>query len=89
MYYVAAFSVCCVAAFASECRYLPGDSCWPTEEEWNSLNASVDGNLIRTVPIASVCHDPQYDEAACAALQTVWQNDKTQWVPPGYTCSAL
>lgn len=64
----------------SSCRYLPGDAEWPGQEEWNQLNASVSGRLIAAIPPGSVCHDPNYDEAACAALQQTWVMPETQYV---------
>ncbi|KAE8381725.1 hypothetical protein BDV26DRAFT_254962 [Aspergillus bertholletiae] len=61
-------------AFAdnSSCHCLPGDSCWPSTSAWASLNTTVGGRLVATVPIGSPCHDPNYDAAACAALQSDW-----------------
>lgn len=56
----------------SACRYLPGDAEWPSVDEWNQLNTSVSGRLIAAVPEGHVCHDPTYDETACAALQSNW-----------------
>ncbi|KAH8667097.1 FAD/FMN-containing isoamyl alcohol oxidase MreA [Xylariales sp. PMI_506] len=79
----------CIGALTSNCRYLPGDSGWPNAEEWATFNASVSGNLIRTVPIASVCHGLQYNEAACTALQQVWQNDKTHYTTSSSIAAAL
>lgn len=35
---------------------LPGQSCWPSTEEWNVFNQSVDGHLRLTVPWASPCY---------------------------------
>ncbi|RAL62696.1 hypothetical protein DID88_004539 [Monilinia fructigena] len=58
----------------STCKALPGDRSWPSTAEWNSLNHTVDGRLIATVPIASPCHDPNYDSAECAYLQANWGN---------------
>ncbi|KAK0385546.1 hypothetical protein NLU13_6725 [Sarocladium strictum] len=54
------------------CRCLPGDACWPSVQEWQRLNQTVDGRLVATVPIGSPCHDPHYDEAACKQLQDDW-----------------
>lgn len=54
------------------CRYLPHDRGWPVLEEWKSLNASVSGRLIQTVPAANVCHDPTYNETLCAAIRESW-----------------
>ncbi|KAL0940341.1 isoamyl alcohol [Colletotrichum truncatum] len=61
------------------CRCLPGDACWPSTDSWNTLNTTVDGKLIATVPIGSVCHDPNYDEAACTALRAAWTLPETHF----------
>lgn len=60
------------------CYCLPGDDCWPSDATWNSLNSTVNGRLVATVPIGSPCHDPTYDAAACSALQQEWTNPLTQ-----------
>ncbi|KAI3547335.1 FAD binding domain-containing protein [Colletotrichum abscissum] len=60
-----------------QCHCLPGDSCWPSVSAWNLLNATVGGRLVATKPIGSPCHDPTYDAAACAALQSSWTNPLT------------
>ncbi|KAJ5379865.1 uncharacterized protein N7496_002293 [Penicillium cataractarum] len=57
---------------SSSCRCMPGDDCWPAASAWASLNNTVGGRLIATVPIGSPCHDPNYDAAACTALQNTW-----------------
>ncbi|CAI7646018.1 unnamed protein product [Penicillium glandicola] len=59
-------------AIASDCHCLPTDSCWPAPSAWASLNKTVSGRLVATVPIGSPCHSPHYDAAACAALQASW-----------------
>ena len=69
------------AQTTSTCRCLPGDSCWPGATEWAQLNTSVEGRLISTVPLATVCHNPSYDEAACTLLQAQWQMPVTQYSP--------
>ncbi|KAF6831781.1 FAD binding domain-containing protein (isoamyl alcohol oxidase) [Colletotrichum plurivorum] len=61
------------------CRCLPGDACWPSTDLWNALNTTVGGKLIATVPIGSVCHDPNYDEAACNALKESWTLPETHF----------
>ena len=73
------------AADASEaapdsCRCLPGDDCWPSSSDWQSLNETVSGRLIETVPIGSPCHDPTYDGETCEALREQWTKYKTQYV---------
>ncbi|KAI4708246.1 hypothetical protein J4E89_006868 [Alternaria sp. Ai002NY15] len=37
------------------CRTTPSDASWPTPIEWSTLNATISGSLIRTVPVASSC----------------------------------
>ncbi|KAF2676483.1 FAD-binding domain-containing protein [Lentithecium fluviatile CBS 122367] len=59
------------------CRCMPGDVCWPSRSTWDRFNTTVDGRLIATVPQASVCHDPHYDEAACAVLKEGWDLTQT------------
>lgn len=63
------------------CRPIPGDTDWPSARLWSSLNDTVDGHLIATVPLASVCHTGppfnNYNEESCAALRTAWTNDQT------------
>ncbi|KAI1213860.1 FAD binding domain protein [Annulohypoxylon truncatum] len=60
----------------SQCRCFPGDTCWPSAEEWDSLNKTVGGRLIATVPIASPCHDSfpgvSFDAEKCAQIQANW-----------------
>ncbi|KAF9262226.1 FAD-binding domain-containing protein [Marasmius fiardii PR-910] len=56
------------------CRILPGDSSWPTQDVWDAFNNSIDGRVIKTVPIGSVCHDPSYDEEQCNVVRSNWRN---------------
>lgn len=73
----------CQTAANSECRNLPGDACWPCDEDWKALNSSVDGRLIATKPLAAACHDDEYatyDEVRCTALRAGWLDPETQSV---------
>lgn len=54
------------------CRYLPGDSAWPSQEKWQALNRTLGGKLIRGVPMADVCYQAALDATACSNLQAVW-----------------
>ncbi|SMQ52371.1 unnamed protein product [Zymoseptoria tritici ST99CH_1A5] len=59
----------------SSCRCFPGDSCWPTPQDWAIFNSSVGGRLVATVPLAAPCHHSSfapYDAAACSRLQEEW-----------------
>lgn len=58
----------------ASCRCLPGDSCWPSPEEWDALDAGT-GKLFATIPLASPCHVDSatgYDAEKCASLQASW-----------------
>lgn len=72
----------------SQCYVLPSDSDWPSTSTWDSLNTTVNGRLIATVPIGSPCHEPNYDAAACAALQDDWTVASTQYGHPPHPMSA-
>lgn len=62
----------------SACRCLPGDACWPSLRAWAHLNATVGGRLIATTLLAAPCHDPTYNAAECAQLQSQWIYPQTQ-----------
>ncbi|GKZ51323.1 hypothetical protein AbraIFM66951_005470 [Aspergillus brasiliensis] len=47
------------------CRCQPSESCWPSDTEWQRLNLSLDGSLIRLQPIGHVCHSVNLDQTAC------------------------
>jgi hypothetical protein len=74
----AAVSALAALVTASDCHCFPGDDCWPSDSEWAALNETVQGRLVKVVPIGSVCHDPTYDEAACADLRARWDDVSTQ-----------
>ncbi|KAL3492087.1 hypothetical protein BJX62DRAFT_236521 [Aspergillus germanicus] len=64
-------------ATSLHCKCTPNDPCWPSASDWNSLNETLSGRLIRTVPAGSVCYpsQPNYDEQACSAVLGNW----TSW----------
>ena len=62
------------------CRYLPGDLGWPSKDAWAVLNSTVGGRLIQTVPLASVCHDPSYNQEKCDGLREAWDTPIPQYV---------
>ncbi|OBT38737.1 hypothetical protein VE00_10689 [Pseudogymnoascus sp. WSF 3629] len=57
------------------CKAQPGTKSWPSEAKWESLDKSLLGQLIKTVPPGAVCHpsQPSYDAAACPAVQEGWK----------------
>ncbi|KAK0631177.1 hypothetical protein B0T17DRAFT_486958 [Bombardia bombarda] len=58
------------------CKTFPGDASWPSTQLWNSFNATVDGALIKTVPLAAPCYNnwPQRDAAACQYVTEHWSD---------------
>jgi hypothetical protein len=80
------FSFLCVAGTAvglasntggsqRSCRALPGDASWPSARDWATLNKTINGRLIATIPEASVCHVipfRDYNAEACSLLQSTW-----------------
>jgi hypothetical protein len=52
---LAAPALASAAATPPFCRSTPSDASWPTLSEWSSLNETIGGSLIRTVPVASSC----------------------------------
>ncbi|KAI5922009.1 hypothetical protein F4810DRAFT_712045 [Camillea tinctor] len=85
-------------AYSQECKVFPGDDLWPSDQEWASLNASLDGALLKPKPAAAVCYEgPDYDATQCeflvenASSTRFWLDDPltglTQWTQ-GNTCAA-
>lgn len=56
-----------------KCKCLPGDACWPSEREWDEFNTTVGGRLLKTTPLGSPCHYPDYNAALCEELQSEWR----------------
>ncbi|KAF2468315.1 FAD-binding domain-containing protein [Lindgomyces ingoldianus] len=72
------------AAPVAQCRSIPGDTAWPSSADWATLNNTVDGRLIATIPLAAPCHKAlfnlpnlAFDLARCEALRTVWYYPET------------
>ncbi|KAK7911691.1 hypothetical protein PG985_014172 [Apiospora marii] len=63
----------------SHCHVLPGDQDWPSTPAWDTLNTTIGGKLIKTVPIGTVCHSPGYNEVACQELQNKWSEPATHY----------
>lgn len=58
-----------------ECRAIPGDDQWPSEEDWAKFNETLGGVLLKPKPLAAPCYSgPDYNEKICKQLQTGWGN---------------
>ena len=58
----------------SGCRCFPGEKCWPNPEDWQSFNATINGRLVDTVPIGSVCHGSTFNPALCETTRAEYNN---------------
>jgi hypothetical protein len=62
-----------------KCKCYEGERCWPSLGEWKALNTSVDGLLVKVVPIAASCYNtfegiPTYNAEKCAATNASWHS---------------
>jgi hypothetical protein len=64
------------------CKAFPGDATWPSSRLWDAFNKTIDGALIKTVPIAAPCYRNLglYDAEKCAAIQRDFTNAYFQYV---------
>ncbi|KAI0172769.1 FAD-binding domain-containing protein [Hypoxylon sp. FL1284] len=73
---------------APSCRCTPGDSCWPSQSEWDQLNTDVGGKLIATRPIAEACYPASgsgsgaQDPADCDYVAQQWPAEDFQTSDP-------
>ncbi|KAI8633358.1 FAD binding domain protein [Xylariaceae sp. FL1651] len=69
-----------------QCKNIPGDANWPSQDQWASLNKTIGGKLIATVPLASVCHSEgtfaRLNESACDTLKGQWDYSEVHFETP-------
>ncbi|KAF2624825.1 FAD-binding domain-containing protein [Macroventuria anomochaeta] len=58
------------------CKSTPLDSLWPSEDDWASLNTTIKGSLLRTIPAASACWhgNPFGSTISCETATDKWFN---------------
>ncbi|KAM7193097.1 hypothetical protein V8F33_007969 [Rhypophila sp. PSN 637] len=70
-----------------DCKCFPGDSCWPTTQQWQKLNTTVGGNLVVSTPPAASCYNTfqgplgnldTYDAAKCAEVTANFPSEQFQ-----------
>ncbi|KAI5776430.1 hypothetical protein EDC01DRAFT_636804 [Geopyxis carbonaria] len=56
------------------CKYLPGDSKWPSNSAWKTLDRFVTGPVASPSPLASPCYTSSgvYNAATCASITSNW-----------------
>src|SRR4051812_16733677 len=64
----------CAALGESVCKNHPFDPSWPTPFDWNALNQSTNGALIKTNPVASSCYTESFfsSQISCQNVQDNW-----------------
>jgi hypothetical protein len=72
------FSSIIVASQSQNCKAIPGTSSWPSHDAWATLNNTVSGKLIASIPPGGVCHpgQPNYNNVSCATVANLWT---TSW----------
>ncbi|OTB00611.1 hypothetical protein M426DRAFT_267397 [Hypoxylon sp. CI-4A] len=66
------------------CRHLPRDIGWPSDQEWNRLNQTTGGKLIRGDPLAKPCYWPESDfgSSVCSRIRESWTLPETHYEDP-------
>ena len=65
------------------CRCQPWESCWPSDEQWDFLNRSMEFNLVRLVPTASVCYKPSLNNPMCEEVMRMSKDSGWRASQPG------
>ena len=65
------FAVVASAAIDPGYNCQPGQKCWPSWQEWQQLNQTIDGHLHKTIPMGAPCYvnSSYYDMAACDVVE--------------------
>ena len=60
-----------------KCKAVPGSAAWPCHGDWDALNRTIDGRLLKPLPTAAVCHpdEPDYNPAICKSAD--WTDAET------------
>ncbi|KAK4160882.1 hypothetical protein QBC43DRAFT_358936 [Cladorrhinum sp. PSN259] len=84
-------------SFSGKCRAWPNTPSWPSDEDWDHLNTTLEGALLRPLPAAAACYPgPQQNQVQCSFLTSgaagnthFWLDNPvetlTQW-PAGWGC---
>ncbi|KAK6527357.1 hypothetical protein TWF281_010537 [Arthrobotrys megalospora] len=71
----ASFPLLAFCTTQSHCKCKPSESCWPTLKDWNRLNETIHGHLIKTTPPGIACYPGElYNKTACEIITSVYQS---------------
>jgi hypothetical protein len=67
---LATFGVAAESSFSCQ----PGQMCWPTQQQWQQLNQTLDGHLYQTVPLGAPCYNDSsyFNRDICASVQSTY-----------------
>lgn len=61
------------SAPSDDCKVVPGDSEWPSDEDWVTFNETLGGVLLKPKPLGSVCYAGDgYSATKCENLKKNW-----------------
>ncbi|EUC26741.1 hypothetical protein COCCADRAFT_113506 [Bipolaris zeicola 26-R-13] len=86
-HYLGVFTLLAVVpTVASYCKCVPGQECWPSEDQWARFNYSINSQLIATNPVASPCYRGTLsDNKTCDMIARSWSSADFQSSQPiGY-----
>lgn len=65
-------------AGTDNCKAFPGDPEWPADDDWEALDAAIDGPLLKPVPQAHICYSngtgDAIDNATCQVMTDSWSD---------------
>lgn len=64
-------------AIAARCKAVPGTPSWPAADDWNVLNRTLAGRLLKPPPTAAVCHPDQPTFNLDTSNDTNWTSANT------------
>ncbi|KHO02136.1 FAD binding domain-containing protein [Metarhizium album ARSEF 1941] len=67
----------------SSCRCRAHENCWPSNDAWNALNSTIQGNLQAVRPVAAPCFKPSPVAASCAVAEQNANNSVWRSAQPG------
>jgi hypothetical protein len=76
---------------AKKCKTYPTDPEWPSLQQWQDFNTTLEGALIKTVPEASPCYSngSADNSSECQSLSSTWGNSTLRIEDPTSIRSVL
>ncbi|RYP10771.1 hypothetical protein DL764_000467 [Monosporascus ibericus] len=67
---------------SAPCRCQSDEPCWPSTQQWTTLNHSIHGNLFKVQPVAMPCYESP-SSTACREVTALWSNSSWRAAQPG------